>query len=199
MDSIDKSKEINSKNCTFYYFNDIAKIKDFNFDNILLDEKSHENILVDNISYKTLICAKPLRIWFDNVDGFIRIYDGTRYLVLFGVEKCDFIYNRTSYFLGVKSGITYDFSHNYAKIKIDSYKSLPLQKTFTFHNVIIHIKLIWNKGFKFQPDVWNGCNYVLMMSMNLGNIAILDINCVDYRYVISRISKSETINLMQNI
>ena len=55
MDSIDKLKEINSKNCTFYYFNDIAKIKDFNFDNILLDEKSHENILVDNISYKTLI------------------------------------------------------------------------------------------------------------------------------------------------
>ena len=38
-----------------------------------------------------------------------------------------------------------------------------------------------------------------MMSMNLGNIAILDINFVDYRYVISRIRKSETINLMQNI
>ena len=31
---------------------------------------------------------------FDKVDGFIRVYNGTRYLLLFGGEKCDFIYNR---------------------------------------------------------------------------------------------------------
>ena len=37
--------------------------------------------------YKTLIGAKPLRIRFDKVNGFIRIYDGTRCLVLFGDEK----------------------------------------------------------------------------------------------------------------
>ena len=48
------------------------EIQDFDFDNILLDEKSYENILVYDISYKTLICAKPLRIRFHNVDGFIR-------------------------------------------------------------------------------------------------------------------------------
>ena len=34
---------------------------------------------------------------------------------------CDAIYNRVRYLIGVKSGITYVFSHNYAKIKIDSY------------------------------------------------------------------------------
>ena len=31
--------------------------------------------------------AKPVRIRFDKVNGFIRIYDGTKYLVLFGPEK----------------------------------------------------------------------------------------------------------------
>ena len=41
---------------------------------------------------------KPLRIRFNKIDGFIRIYD-TRYLVLFGSEKYDFIYNR------IKNGI----------------------------------------------------------------------------------------------
>ena len=44
--------------------------------------------LVYNISYKTWIDAKPLRIRFDRIDGFIRVYDGPRYLVLFGSEKC---------------------------------------------------------------------------------------------------------------
>ena len=38
--------------------------------------------------------SKPLRIKFNKIDGFIRIYDGTRYLVLFGSEKYDSIYNK---------------------------------------------------------------------------------------------------------
>ena len=38
-----------------------------------------------------------------------------------------------------------------------------------------------------------------MMSMSLSNIAISNIESVDYRCIISGISKSEAINLMQNI
>ena len=37
------------------------------------------------------------------------------------------------------------------------------------------ICLYWyflDDGFKFQPNVFNGCHDVLMMSMNLSNIAI---------------------------
>ena len=45
--------------------------------------KNH--ILVYNISYKSLIDAKPLRIMHDKIDGFIRVYDSTRYLVLFSI------------------------------------------------------------------------------------------------------------------
>ena len=37
-----------------------------------------------------------------------------------------------------------------------------------------------------------------MMSMNLNDIAILNIKCSDYRCIISLISKNEAINLMQN-
>ena len=36
-------------------------------------------------------------------------------------------------------------SHNYAKIKVDLYDSLPLENTMTFHNVIIFIKSVFNK------------------------------------------------------
>ena len=89
-----------------------------------------------------MIDAKPFHIRFDKIDGFIRIYDGTKYLVLFGSGKYDFIYNRL---IIVKSGITYVISHNYAKIKVDSYDSLPLEKTMTFRNVIKLIKSFFNK------------------------------------------------------
>ena len=55
-------KQINIKNCTCYYFDDIIKIEDFDIDNILIDEKSYKNILVYNISYKSLIDSEPLRL-----------------------------------------------------------------------------------------------------------------------------------------
>ena len=94
MESNDKSKEINIKNCPCYYSDDTTKIEDFHLGTFLIDEKSYENILVYNISNKGLIYSKPLRTRFDKIDGFVRVYDGTRYLVLFESEKYDFIYNR---------------------------------------------------------------------------------------------------------
>ena len=56
--------------------------------------KSYRNILINGISYKTSIGAKSLTIRFDEVSRFVRVYGKTRYLVLFGPEKYDVIYNR---------------------------------------------------------------------------------------------------------
>ena len=137
MESNDKLKETDIKIRTCSYFNDLIKIEDFDYDNILIDEKSYENILVYNISYKRLIDSKPLRIRFDKIDGFIRVYDGTRYLVLLGFEKYDSIYDMIRYLICVKSGITYIITNNYATVKVDSFDSLPPEKTMTFHNVVI--------------------------------------------------------------
>ena len=73
-----KWKEINIKNHTRYYLDDMIKVEDFNLDNTFIDEKPYKNILVNEILCKTLIGAKPLCIGFDKVDGFIMVYYGTR-------------------------------------------------------------------------------------------------------------------------
>ena len=57
------------------------KLENFYLYNILIDEKSQQRFFIYDISYKTLIGPKLLRNKFDTIDGFIRIYDGTRYLV----------------------------------------------------------------------------------------------------------------------
>ena len=54
---------------------DIIKLEEFDLDNILMYKKSQENTFVYD-----LIVLKALRFRFDRIDGFIRIYDGTRYL-----------------------------------------------------------------------------------------------------------------------
>ena len=105
MQSIDE----NSRTC--YHFGDIIKLEDFDIDNILIDEKSHENILIYDILYKNLIDPKPFRVRFFKIDEIIRIYDGTGYSILFGSEKYDAIYNRIRYLIILKSSMTCIFFH----------------------------------------------------------------------------------------
>ena len=59
---------------------------------------------------------------------------------------------------------------------------------------VCHSWYFFNYSFKFQPDVCNRC----MISINLNDIAILNIKGCDYCYIISIISKNEAINLLQN-
>ena len=62
---------------------------DTDFSCILLDEKlykeKHKNISIYDISYKTSTVANPLCIRYDNIDGFIKIYnkiyDSIKYLI----------------------------------------------------------------------------------------------------------------------
>ena len=127
MESNDEVKGIDIKNRTCYYFNNIMRVLDIKFYKTSLEEKSYENILIYDISYKTFMCAKQVRIRFNKIDGFIKIYDGTRYLVLFGPERYDAIYDWIKYITREKSGITYVIGNNFARIKVDSHDSVPLQ------------------------------------------------------------------------
>ena len=64
---------------------------------------------------------------------------------MIGPAKYDAIYNRSIYLISLKSGIIYIFPQYYAKIKADSYDSLPIEKLLTLHNVIMLIKSVLNK------------------------------------------------------
>ena len=140
-----EQEKIRIKNRTYCHFNDISKLEDFHRFNISIDEKSQENILIYDISYKTLLGSKLLRVRFSKIDGFLRIYDGTRYLTLFATEKYDVIYDKIRHIISLKSGITYIFSRYCAKIKVDFYDSLPIEKILTLHNVLILIKSVLKK------------------------------------------------------
>ena len=69
--------------------------------------------------------------------------------------------------------------------RIDVFEGIDADKTSESKDCdICHYWYFLSKEFKFQPYVCNICHYLLMMSMNL--------------IIISGISKSEAINLMQN-
>ena len=59
--------------------------------------------------------------------------------------KFDAIYDKIRYLISIKSGITYSISLYFAKIKVDSYDSLPIVKALTFNNVVMLAKPVLNK------------------------------------------------------
>ena len=126
----------------FWWYSYIIYI-DFSY--IFLNEKSYGNTLISDISYGNFVGAKPLRIRCDEIDGFIKIYDETRYLVL-GCMMQFIIGLEVKKSYKWKNGITDSINFNFARIRIDPYNSLLIEKTLTFHNVIILIKEVVNKN-----------------------------------------------------
>ena len=85
-----KVKEIDIKNQTYYFFDDIINIKNFSLNNIELDEKSYKNILIYYIGYVTIKDSKyvkinsvnPLYLIFNKVNGYFEEINGNKYLTL---------------------------------------------------------------------------------------------------------------------
>ena len=64
--------------------------------------------------------------------------------------------------------------------------------------IFLTIGIFFNYSFRLQPNVCSRC-HLLMIPMNLSDIAILNAKSSDYCCIISLIIKTEAINLMQNV
>ena len=53
-------------------------------------------------------------------------------------------------------------------------------------------------SFVFEPYAWDTCHDISMMSYELENIAILNVNGVDYRCVLQSITRNDEINRLNN-
>ena len=147
MKSKNELKEINIINRVCYQFDYIINGTRINFSNILLDKKLCKNISVYKILCKTLIGPKPLRIRFNKIDGFIIALDGiNKHLILFDYGSFNKICDKIKYLISKKSGATNSIKHNFRKITLDSYNSLPIEKMLTFHNIKTLIKSVFNKN-----------------------------------------------------
>ena len=64
---------------------------------------------------------------------------------MFDYSYCYKTYYKIKYLICEKSGTTDSINHNFARIRIDSYDSLPIEKILTFHNVIKLINSVVTK------------------------------------------------------
>ena len=86
-----KIKDIDIKNRTYYLFDDFINIKNFDPNNIKIDEKSqHKDILIYYTGYVTIKDLKYVKInrvksfmpYFQQRNGYVEEINGNKYLTL---------------------------------------------------------------------------------------------------------------------
>ena len=88
-------KEINIKNQTYYIFDDIVDIKDFDPNLQKIDKKSHKNIDIYYIGYITvkgsyyvkINSVNPLYFIISEADGYFKEKNGSKYLVFYSTNE----------------------------------------------------------------------------------------------------------------
>ena len=75
-------------------------------------------------------------------------------------------------------------------IELTFLKELMLMRQANQKGVMfITIGIFLNKGFKFQPYVYNSCHDLLMISMTFSNIAILNIEVLIIAALLAELAK----------
>ena len=145
-----KVKDINIKNRTYYFFNDIIYIENFDPNNIKIDEKSCKNIGIYYIGYVTIkefvniYSVNPLYLIFSYVNGYFEEINGSKYLTLVPTneskEKIKNYEELRSKIRDLIRSITKSsdkYDEKYIKIKFNSDDELPLNKTIEIPTITI--------------------------------------------------------------
>ena len=84
-----KVKDTDIKNQTYYFFSDVINIKNFDPNNIKIDEKSYKSIIyyigyltIKDLKYVTINSVNPLCLIFIKVSGYFEEINGNKYLTL---------------------------------------------------------------------------------------------------------------------
>ena len=163
-------KQIDIKNWTYYFYNNMIGIK--NFDPILLkiDRKSCKNIGIYNTGYITIkkiddyenICSvNPLYLIIAHANGYIEEKGTNKYLIFDSTdENKELLKKYNDVFNGIRnkikkiSGDECDYEKDYMKIKFNSDDDLPLNKPLKFHAMTIIIRSVFEEDGKLYPQVF---------------------------------------------
>ena len=160
-------KQINVKNRTYYFYNDMINIK--NFDPILLkiDKKSYKNIGIYNIGYITIkkiddyeniYSVNPLYLTIAHASGYIEEKGVNKYLVFDSTdENKELLKKYNDVWNGIKNKIEEvssgecDYEKEYMKIKFNSDDNLPLNKPLKFHSMTVTVRSVFEEDGKLYP------------------------------------------------
>ena len=163
-------KQINIKNRTYYFYNDIIDLEKFDLSLLKLDKKSYKDIGIYNIGYitikkigdcKNIYSVNLLYLRITHASGYIEEIDENKYLIFESLdENKESLKKYNDVFNGIMSKIKEinsddcDYKKAYMKIKFNSDDNLPLNKPLNFHNMTINIRSVFEEDGKLYPKAF---------------------------------------------
>ena len=163
-------KEINIKNQTYYFFDEMTNIEDFDPNLLKVDKKLYKNIDIYYTGYITMKDSDYVKIRSVNllysiiseVDRYIKVKNGNKCLILDSAElrstnKSKKVLKKyTELRNGIKNEIEAtngnkegEYGKDLMKIKFDADDNLPLNKTLKVHNTTIIIRSVFKEDVNF--------------------------------------------------
>ena len=164
-------REVNIKNRTYYFFDDMINIEVFDPDLLKVDKKTYKNIDIYYIGYITIkniddyeyiYSVNPLYLIIGEVDGHIEEKNGSKYLVFDSTDEnrkvlekyaelWDGIKNEIKTINGGKEG---EYSKIFKKIKFDTNDNLSWNKPLKLHMLTIIVRSIFEEDSKLYLQVY---------------------------------------------
>ena len=166
-------RQLSIKGKTYYFYNNLINIKNFNINSLKLDKKG---ALGNDVYYLGYITKKTqldvngvntLYLIINGIKGYFEEVDGDKYLII-NSENGDIMQKYQEIFHGIKEIIKkindcnqpIKYDDNYMKIKFSTDDNIPLNKIIYFPTITIIIRSVSKKDDKYYPQLFlDDCLY----------------------------------------
>ena len=164
-------KQIEIKNRTYYFYNDMINLKNFDSNLLKIDKKHYKGINIYYIGYiiikkiddcENIYSVNPLYLLVNHASGYIEEKNGNKYLIFDSVdENKEVLKKYADVWDGIKNkikaingGEENDYGKDYMKIKFNSGDDLSLNRPLKFHAMIIIIRSVFKEDGKLYPQLF---------------------------------------------
>ena len=161
------TKQLNLKNMTYYFYNDLINIKNFDHNNLRL---AKQPVFNNDVYYIEYITKKPeyninsvnsLYLMINRINSHFEEVDGYKYLII-SSENGDIMQKYQELFDGIKEIVKkiYDYSQpvkyddNIMKIRFNTDDNISLTKIIYFPTITIIIRSVTQKNDKYYPQIF---------------------------------------------
>ena len=162
-------KQINIKNGTYYFYNEIIDLDEFDGSKIKFDKKNFNDINIYYLGYeykkKVTECneinsVNPLYLKIIDMKGqFKKVKgDNVQYLIIF--DDADVLRKFTNIWKSIRAKIEENtggivqYDKDYMKIKFESNDNLPADNIVNMHQVTIIVRSVFAQNGKFYPQLF---------------------------------------------
>ena len=151
-----KFKELNIKNQTYYYLDDMIYIRNFHSNLLKIDKKPYKGVHIYYIGYITIKTfddcenihsVNPLYLTIHSATGYFKKKYDEKHLIIDSTEKYEEVFS------GIKSkietingGKEMFYEKNYGRIGVNTDDNVPLNKKLKFPALTIIIRCVFEEN-----------------------------------------------------